>query len=184
MPDENDNQGGTKQPKSLEGPDNQNNRAGKDSTLKRLFMTLVEVSRKRHLEQHGEQNIMDDQVTAWAERIGEVTIALDGLQPGVLKSGDRLLVEVFDQKPYVITINSTTQLENSFSARGGVEGLGLSVFTVSKTDNQVLASLRLAEKNTLYMVKYNHVSRKHYLYQVSLDQVDDYREEEPPTLLY
>lgn len=132
---------------------------------------------------------MSDPVTAFAQRIGKITVDLAVLKPGSLKIGDRLLVEVFDKKLYAVRIKSTNDHKGSFhkgslSARGSVENLGLSVFIISITDNQVLATLRHAEKNILYAITYNNLSGQHYLYETPLDKVDNYQEKELPNCFY
>ena len=169
MPDKaNKNQAQSEQHKSPEKLDYPNSGTGDTLPALPLLLGLEEVSREAYLEQYGWQNLLGDPVTAASERIGKAAVNLSVLCPGTLKAGCPLSIEVFDHKSYSVQLNRITNYADSLSARGDVENLSLSIFVLSISTQQVSATLRLAELNTIYLLKCNSPSAEHYLFKTPI----------------
>ena len=162
-------QGGQQKPQKKLNDHNSGN--GSTSPTLPLLLSLEEISRQAYIEQYGWQDLLGDPVTAVSERIGKAAVNLSVLCPERLKAGCRFFIEVFDQKSYIATLNRMNRYQDSFSARGDVENLKLSVFVISSTAQQVSAILRLAELNTIYLLKCNSPSAEHYLFKTRIDVI-------------
>lgn len=154
---------------------------GRSLPTKSLVLSLEEISKEEYLKRDGQQGIINDPAIAFAQRIGIIKVDQTVLEPSSLNIYDHLLVKVFDEKIYKIKIKSITDHQGSYhkgsvSARGSVEDFRFSAFVISITDNQVLAVLRLVEKNVLYTVRYNNFSSQYYLYETPLDKFDNCKE--------
>lgn len=136
-----------------------------------VLLGLDEVTREAYLEQYGRQNLLGDPVTAASTRIGKAVVNLPVLHTGILKAGCYLSIEAFDNMSYIVHLTRITNYANSLSARGDVKNLNLSFFILSITDQQVSAILRLAELNTIYLLKYNSSSAEHYLFKTPIDLI-------------
>ncbi len=172
MADEaNKHQAQGEQQKPQEKLNDHNSGTGKSLPILPLLLGLEEKSREAYIEQYGRHNLLGDPVTAVSERIGKATVNLSVLCPERLKAGCRFFIEVFDQKSYIVALNKSNSYQDSLSARGKVENFSLSVFVISSTAQQVSAILRLAELNTIYLLKCNSPSAEHYLFKTRIDLI-------------
>ena len=145
-----------------------------------LFHNLQELSRENYIEKYGKQSLLGNPVAAAADRIGEVTINYDLFEPGLLKTGDYLKLVMFEGQRYLAVIENIAE-KAVFTVRARIVKPYPGMLILSFADNKVLATLELAERNTIYLVKYNHFSDKHYLFKAPRDNVE--RLEGAPSLI-
>ncbi len=146
-------------------------KTSKDSLVRSLFINLKEISREDFTGKYGRHQLLANPVVAVAERIGEVTINTAIFKPGLLKTGNRLSLPVFDEKKYYASIDNIAG-GAVLSVRAHLEEPGFGMLILSFADDKVLATLELAAKNILYTVNYDHISVKHYLFEAPLDKIE------------
>ncbi len=137
-----------------------------------ILVTFQEISVPSYQKLYGQQHFMSDQVVSISERIARIKINSDLFNQERIKVGDRLWLDVFDDKKIVLSVKNIIQSSDSLTISGVVESTNSSFMALSITDNQVLASIKINDSNIFYLIKYNPISSEHYLYRSPMDQID------------
>lgn len=136
-----------------------------------LFSEFEEISRDQYINDYGERSLTEHPITAIAKRIGRVDFNQAALSPGFLKTGDKLRLSLFGETVYYVSIDSVTKgVYSSFT--GYIVGSETGHFMLTASDNKVLATLEMYSDNAIYLIRYNAVSARHYIYLSSMDTVE------------
>ncbi len=139
-----------------------------------LIVKLEEVNRDIFIEQFGRDAILSDPATATADRIAEIDINPELIEPSYLSHLDMINLTVFDDKCYRVLFDTINIYGQSISSRGKIVDSATAVFFLSVTGKQVLASLRLPDSNNLITIKYIQPAGKHYLFQADITEIEQY----------
>lgn len=133
-----------------------------------LWLNLEEITIESYLKEYGHQLLSKDSVVAAAKRIGIVTINHGVLKPDYLKPKARLLLILFDGEK-IFSLLEKVIVSGTFSIIARVEESDSGILILSIDNGKVLATLELAEKNTMYLLRYDPLSTCHYLFEVPMD---------------
>ncbi len=138
-----------------------------------IISQVNEISRESFTEKFGQQYVTGDPVLANAVRIAEVDLNSALFNADQRTGLETLNLKLFDGTHKQIIV--TTSLPGStISLQGKLEESPLSIFFLSVTEQQALATLRLPDINTVYTIKYLHPSGRHYLFQGLITEVERY----------
>ncbi len=136
-----------------------------------LFSEFEEISKDQYIHAYGEGSLTEHPVTTVASRFGRVDFDQAALSPGFIKSGSLLRLILFGETVYCVSVNNVTEgVYRSIS--GSVVGSAPGFFVLTVSDNKVLATLEIYGANAIYLIRYNPVSGRHYIYQSPMDAVE------------
>ncbi len=139
-----------------------------------LITHVNEVKKEYFFETFGQEYISTDPVMANAVRIAEVEINEKLFSSDQFSSIAFIHLELFDGTHKQVQVETHLPGAAGFSLQGRLEESPLSVFFLSVTEQQALATLRLPDINTVYTIKYLHPAGRHYLFQGLITEVEHY----------
>ncbi len=139
--------------------------------MDQLFLRIIELDRQQYEKEYGTESILADPVTSVATRIGIAIINPVFRQPSYLQSGSRLSLALFDSDIFTIIVKSVSTSCGTYSFRGNIEQSKFGLLFYSVYDQKVLATIDLTELGDYYLVKYNPVSEKHYIFRSPKDKI-------------
>ncbi len=150
-----------------------------DNNDEELWSEPEELSLEKYGDTYGWDLLEADPITAVAQQVGAIAINSAVLSETELKQGDRFQLCLFDGEQRTVEIEKILFTADTMSFMGSTPGPVPGIFYLSVTGDQVLAHLRLAEENILYLVKVNATSGKHYLFEAPFDQIEVPEEDTP-----
>jgi len=136
-----------------------------------LIKKIDEISREKYMELYGVASLMDEPVSAVARRIGRIKLNADALKSGAIKTGDRIAFETFGGKKYVVLIKSI-QGNDGLSFTGVIEKPHSGTLFFSYAGGKALGTMECPAENKLFLIKYNHASANHYLFEAAMDEIE------------
>jgi len=135
-----------------------------------IVSSLSEISRDEYMNLHKEKNLINTMAED-ATRIGKIELDESLLINGEILSEDILEIELFE-KSYRIPMDEMRKRDETIMGRGSVLNTDFGFMTLSCKEGKVSMTIEIAEENKQYAIRYNEHLGGHYLYESSLDEVN------------
>ncbi len=149
-----------------------------ESGLK-LLTTVTENSKSDFVASFNNDQQMIRDYAASAKKIATVALNPAAVAPGAFSPGDQIVVEVSEDKHYLVTVEDTSRDRNVDFVLGTVEGSLFGFFHMTTTEGQTRAVLRVPEENKIYHIAYSN-SDHYHLFEFEITEFERYEDESLP----
>ncbi len=146
----------------------------------KLLTTITENSKSDFIASFSNDQQMIRNYAASAKNMATVILNPAAVTPGAFSPGERIIVEISEDKNYLVTVVATSSDHKAEIIRGKIEGSYFGFFHMCTTEGQTMAVLRVPEENQVYHIVYSN-SGHYQLFEFAIDQFEQY-EALPPLI--
>ncbi len=137
-----------------------------------LFTEFNHLPLSEYLKQHGAESLSEHPLTRVAQQVAMIKINPEIINLDDIKPGSEILITSFDSIKYLSVIDSITVHENSRVLRGKITGTDNGYISLSFTGGLGLGTIKIADYNAAYLIRFNHDNKCHYLFKAPMDEIE------------